>query len=242
MKQFFTGIGVFCLLAAAGVAHCADPAPDADKAPAYLGVLFGPVSEALYDQLPQLPRDQGVLVTQVLASSPAEKAGLRRNDILLQYNEKKIADCDDLVRLLQGDKPGRPVKLTFLRGGKETTTDALLIVGPAIKTAQEAKDGPGDAQPGVAKSGGPATVSVAATPIERGQLKVTFEYYPEGDSRLKAVTCEGAPDELAKQIDKQDLPEREKTIIHGAWQVALQRMRRADGRNDADKTPPADKR
>ncbi len=217
--------------------RCADPAPAADRGAAYLGVLFGPVSEALYDQLPRLPRDQGVLVTQVLAASPAEKAGLRRNDILLQYNDKKIADCDDLVRLLQEDRPGQAVKLTLLRGGKETTSDALLIAGPAIKTAQEVKGGPGDASAGVAKAGGPATVSVAATPLERGRLKVTIEFYPEGDARLKSVTCEGAPDELAGQIDKQNLPERERSMI----QVALQRICVLNAAKDVDKKAP-DKR
>ncbi len=197
---------------------------------AYLGVLFGPVSEALYDQLPQLPRDQGVLVTQVLADSPGEKAGLHRNDILLQYNDKKIRDCDDLVRLLQTDKPGRAIKLTFLRGGKETSADAALAVGPAIRTAQEVKTGVGDTAPGVAKAGGPAAVSVAATPLERGRLKVTIEFYPEDEARLKTVTCEGAPDEIAGQIDKQNLPERERGMV----QAALKRIRMLN----SDKAPP----
>jgi hypothetical protein len=238
MKQFFAALGVCCLLAVGAVARCADPAPDADKGAAYLGVLFGPVSEALYDQLPQLPRDQGVLVTQVLADSPAEKAGLRRNDILLQYNDKKIADCGDLVHLLQGDMPGRAVKITLLRGGKETTAAASLTVGPAIKTAQEARSGAGDAAPGVAKRGGPAAVSVAATPLERGRLKVTIEFYPEGESRLKTVTCEGAPDEIASQVDKQNLSERERSMI----QVALKRICVLNAGKDADKTPPPEAR
>ncbi len=234
MNRFFAAVNVCCLLALGGVAQCADPAPDADKGAAYLGVLFGPVSEALYDQLPQLPRDQGVLVTQVLADSPAEKAGLRRNDILLQYNEKKILDCGDLVRLLQTDKPGRGVKLTFLRGGKETTADASLAAGPAIRIAQEVKTGAGDAAPGVAKAGGPAAVSVAATPLERGRLKVTIEFYPEGEARLRTVTCEGEPDEIAGQIDKQNLPERERSMA----QVALKHIRVLNAVKDGDKTPP----
>ena len=233
MNRFFATLSICCLLAAAGVARCADPAPDGDKGAAYLGVLFGPVSEALYDQLPQLPRDQGVLVTQVLADSPGEKAGLHRNDILLQYNEKKIRDCDDLVRLLQADRPGGAVRLTLLRGGKEATADAALTVGPAIRTVQEVKAPAGDVAPGVAKPGGPAAVSVAATPLERGRLKVTIEFYPEGEARLKTVTCEGEPDEIAGQIDKQNLPERERGMV----QVALKRIRVLNAGKDADKTP-----
>ena len=230
MNRFFAVLSVCCLLTPGGAAQCADPA--SDQGPAYLGVLFGPVSEALYDQLPQLPRDQGVLVTQVLADSPGEKAGLRRNDILLQYNEKKIRDCDNLVRLLQADRPGRAVKLTFLRGGKEASADAALAVGPAIWTAQEVKTRAGDAAPGVAKAGGPAAVSVAATPLERGRLRVTVEFYPEGEARLKTVTCEGVPDEIAGQVDKQNLPERERGMV----QVALERIRALN----AEKMPPGE--
>ena len=168
---------------------------------------------------PQLPRDQGVLVTQVLTDSPAEKAGLHRNDILLQYNDKKIRDCDDLVRFLQADRPDRPVKLTLLHGGKETTAEATLTLGPAIRTAQEVKAGAGDAPP--------ASPSRRAGHGQRRRhaartrpTQVTIEFYPEGEVRLKTVTCEGVPDEIAGQVDKQNLPERERGMV----QVALKRI------------------
>ena len=219
MIRFVAALG--CCLLLGSVVRPADNAP-ADAPGAYLGVLFGPVPAALYDQLPQLPRDQGVLVTQVLSDSPAEKTGLRRNDVLLRYGDKVIHDCDDLVRFLQADAPGRAVRLTLLRGGKETTADAALALGPAIKTAQEAKSAAGaaDVAPGVAKPGGPATVSVAAAPLERGRLKVTIEYYPDGQSRPRSVTCEGQPDEIAGQVEKEGLSEREKSMVR----VALRRI------------------
>ena len=184
MKQFLAALALGCLLAAGGAARCADPAPAADKSAAYLGVLFGPLSEVFYSRFPELPHDRGVVVTQVLAGSPAEKAGLCRDDILLQYNNKKIADCDDLVRLLQEDRPGKPVRITLLRDGKETTTDALLIAGPAIKTAQEAKGGPGEGR----ASPSPAGRRRSASPprrFEHGRLKVTIEFYPEGRAGSK---------------------------------------------------------
>ena len=236
MIRFFAFCMMGCLLATGSFAHSAETPPKPDNGAAYLGILFGPVAEALYDQLPQLHRDQGVLITQVLADSPADKAGLRRNDIVLQYDDKKIHDCDDLVRLLQGDKAERTVKLTLLRGGKETTIKAALALGPAIRTAEEVKNGvaSGDVSPGVAKPGGPATVSVAATPLERGRLKITIEFYPEGESRLRTVICEGEPDEIASAIGaSKQLPERER----GMAQVALKRIRMLNPPKDADKPP-----
>jgi membrane-associated protease RseP (regulator of RpoE activity) len=194
---------------------------------AYLGVLFGPVAEALYEQLPQLPHDRGVLVTQVLADSPAEKAGLRRHDILLKYDGKKIGNCEDLVRLLQGDKPDHSVKLTLLRGGKETTAEAALTLGPAIKTAEEVA-------PGVAKPGKPSTVSVAAAPLERGRMRVTIEFFAEEEGRLNSVVCEGAPDEIDSQIEKQ-VPARERGMV----QVALKRIRTLNAAKASDKATGA---
>ena len=236
MKRLFAVCLMGCLLPMGSFARSAETPPPQDKGAAYLGILFGPVAEALYDQLPQLHRDQGVLVTQVLADAPADKAGLRRSDILLRYDDKKLRDCDDLVRLLQSDKAERTVKLTLLRGGKEQTIDAALALGPPIRTAEEVKNGAtaGEVSPGVAKPGGPAKVSVAATPLDRGRLKITIEFYPEGESRLRTVICEGEPDEIASDISvNKQLPERER----GMAQVALKRIRMLNPPKDADKPP-----
>jgi hypothetical protein len=237
MKRILPVLALSCLLSAWDAARSDDPSAETGKGAAYLGVLFGPVSEALYDQLPQLPRDQGVLVTQVLADSPAEKAGLHRNDILLRYDDQKICDCDDLVRLLQHDRPGRTVKLTWLRGGKEASADASLTLGLAIRTVQEVKSdaATGDDLPGVAKQGGPSTLSVAATPLERGRLKVTLEFYPDGESRLRSVTCEGQPEEIVSQVkEKEKLTDRQWSM----FSAALKRIEKLNAPKDADKPPP----
>ena len=62
--------------------------PPAEERGTYLGVLFAPVPDIVYDQLPQLRRDRGVVISHVLPDSPATKAGLRHNDILLQYGDE----------------------------------------------------------------------------------------------------------------------------------------------------------
>ena len=49
--------------------------PPAEERGTYLGVLFAPVPDIVYDQLPQLPRDRGVVISHVLPDSPATKAG-----------------------------------------------------------------------------------------------------------------------------------------------------------------------
>ena len=73
----------------------------------YLGVLFASVPDVVYDQVPQLDRNRGVVVSYVIPDSPAAKAGLRRNDILLQYDDHKLRDCEQLAHLIRDDKPER---------------------------------------------------------------------------------------------------------------------------------------
>src|SRR5437667_7680181 len=91
-------------------AHQNQTAPAEEKG-TYLGVLFCPIPEAVLDHLPQLPRTGGVMVTHILPGSPAEESGLRRHDILLQYDSEKIMGSDHLARLIRASKNEQRVSL-----------------------------------------------------------------------------------------------------------------------------------
>src|SRR4051812_16998285 len=106
-----SGAAVLACLILAGPVPAQSPARPDDQG-TFLGALFSPVPEALYDQLPHVPRRHGVLVTHVLPDSPAARADLRRHDILLRYDEEKIRDCEHLARLIQADRPERKVKFS----------------------------------------------------------------------------------------------------------------------------------
>jgi hypothetical protein len=89
---------------------------------AYLGVEVSPVPAALSSQLPNLLAEgQGVLIERVAKDSPAAKAGLQANDILLSYNQQKIGSPEQLITMVRGDTPGREVTIGFVRGGKSQT-------------------------------------------------------------------------------------------------------------------------
>jgi hypothetical protein len=208
--------------------------PASEDKGTYLGVLFGPLPEALYDQLPQLPRGQGVLITHVLPDSPAAKADLHRHDIVLSYDDTKVRDSEHFARLIQADKPERVVKLSLLRGGKEQSAEVTLTLGPVLRISQ-AKDAGSRVARGVgvpratAKPGSPPAVSVSATPLDNGKLRVTIEYYQEGTGRLKSIQCEGQPDDIDGEIKK--LPERERKLA----EVAFQRIRGINSQNKGEK-------
>src|SRR5262249_59191177 len=99
MKRFALSFTLFLLLPPFGaLAQNLENNPTGEEKGTYLGVLISPVPEVLYDQLPQLPPGQGVVVTHVLPDSPAAQAMLRRHDILLAYADEKIRDCEHFAR------------------------------------------------------------------------------------------------------------------------------------------------
>jgi PDZ domain len=218
------------------LAQVAPPAPKTEKG-TFLGVLFSPVPEALYDQLPNLPRNRGVLVTHVLPDSPAARAELHRNDVLLQYGDEKIRDCEHLAQLIQADKPNREVKLLLLRSGRDLTAKVMLTLDLGLRIATRDKPaltGP-EVPKGLAKPSSGAAVSVAATPLDQGKMKVAIEYYQEGTGRLRTVTCEGSVAVIDGEVKK--LPERERALV----QTALQRIRDLTMQKDDKPSPPTNR-
>jgi hypothetical protein len=193
------------------------PDPAREEKGTFLGVLIGPVPEVLYDQLPELPPGQGVVVAHVLPESPAARAGLHRHDILLRYNDEPIRDGEHFARLIRADQPEHKVKLALLRGGKRESVEATLALGPVLKIAEAGRDG--EVKRGMAKGGRPPSVSVAATPLDGGKLRVTVEYYQDGTGRLRTVTFEGTLAEIGREVQK--LPSR----VQGLANVALRRIR-----------------
>jgi hypothetical protein len=222
MKRLGVAVVAWLLVAASSLRAQAVPLTPSEDKGTYLGVLFSPVTEALYDQLPQLPRNQGVLITHILPDSPGAHADLHRHDILLRYQDEKIRDCEHLARMIRDDKPNRKVKLSLLRGGKEVSAEATLGLGPVMRIAPAFRASPTVPEPprGVAKPGGPASVSVSATPLEHGKMKVAIEFYQDGTGRLRTVTCQGSYTEIESEVQKQ-LPSRERSLV----QAALKRIR-----------------
>ena len=62
-------------------------------------------------------RDAGVEVVEIVEGSPAARAGLRGEDIILELSGSPVADASDLQRLMVGEAIGRPLTLRVLRRG-----------------------------------------------------------------------------------------------------------------------------
>ena len=71
--------------------------------------------------LVQLPERSGALVQAVLPDGPAEKAGLRRGDLLITVDERDIADPQALLEVVDAAAIDVPLPLKVLRAGRELT-------------------------------------------------------------------------------------------------------------------------
>jgi len=95
------------------------------KETAWLGVGIEEVSDAMASQL-GLDSGVGLLVTYVVADSPAAKAGIQKNDVLVTFEEQSLVHPSQLRKLVQVRKEGDRVKLTYFRGGKKESATATL--------------------------------------------------------------------------------------------------------------------
>jgi S1-C subfamily serine protease len=99
----------------------------------YLGVRYVPITKSLQEEN-KLSVDYGVLIQRgtardelaIIPGSPADKAGLQENDIILEINGVKLDTEHSLSGEIQKHKPGEVITLKVLSKGKEKTVSATL--------------------------------------------------------------------------------------------------------------------
>jgi C-terminal processing protease CtpA/Prc len=91
---------------------------DPKAARPWLGVQPEDLPDELRAQL-DLAEGEGLLVTQVMPGSPAEQAGLKKNDILTKIDGKVVKGEESLASFMKSARVGQEVTLTVLRKSKE---------------------------------------------------------------------------------------------------------------------------
>ncbi|MFA6588472.1 MAG: trypsin-like peptidase domain-containing protein [Patescibacteria group bacterium] len=99
----------------------------------FLGVRYVEITKAIQAQ-EKLSVDYGVLIQSgnsanepaIVSGSPAEKAGLKENDIVLEINGVKLDSTHGLATEIQKYAPGNEISLKVLSGGKEKTIKVTL--------------------------------------------------------------------------------------------------------------------
>ncbi len=103
----------------------------------YLGVRYMMITQELAKK-EKLPVDYGALIrgnesgSGVMPESPADKAGLQAEDIILEINNKKIDQDRSLVSIIQEYNTGDTLILKILRNNKEMTVSVILEERPNL--------------------------------------------------------------------------------------------------------------
>jgi serine protease DegQ len=92
---------------------------------AYLGIQPVQVTPEL-NQSYEIGSDTGVLVAEVVADSPAARAGMRSGDVIVRLDDAEISVVEDLFAELREHKPGETVTLELKRDGETRTVDVTL--------------------------------------------------------------------------------------------------------------------
>lgn len=95
----------------------------------YLGVAMDPITPERMAQH-RLENNSGAFVTLVVPGSPAERAGLRPNDVIRSFNRKRIADPTGLRARLNEVEIGEKIELGVLRDGSEQSVTAEIAEAP----------------------------------------------------------------------------------------------------------------
>jgi serine protease Do len=141
MKSWKTAARVAALLAA--VLAVVELAPTVQgqarvRAPRSLDVLAGRGSE-IGVSVREVEADAakgpaaGVVIADVKADSPAEKAGIRTGDVIVEFDGERVRSVRQFMRLVQETPAGRQVSAALTRDGQRTTVTVEPREGSAIR-------------------------------------------------------------------------------------------------------------
>jgi serine protease Do len=91
----------------------------------WLGVSIQPVTPELAQSF-NLEGEQGALVAEVLPDSPAEKAGMKPGDVVVEFNQRKITEMNELPRIVAATEVGKTVQLKVIRDKSPETITVII--------------------------------------------------------------------------------------------------------------------
>jgi serine protease Do len=91
----------------------------------FLGIFFQEIDKNTADAL-NLPAVEGVLVSKVQLGTPADKAGIKVGDVIVEFEGKRVEDGSKFRMMVAAVEPGHEVNLQILREGKKISKDIIL--------------------------------------------------------------------------------------------------------------------
>jgi len=88
----------------------------------WIGVVIQKITPEISKHL-ELAQETGALVSKVMPDGPAAKGGLKRYDVIVEFDGKPIAEMSDLPRVVAATPVGKTAKMVVLRDGKRKSLD-----------------------------------------------------------------------------------------------------------------------
>lgn len=157
----------------------------------WLGVAIQDLTPDLQEQF-DAPDTQGVLVSDVVKDSPAERAGLTRGDIIRQYDSHAVTDSRHLRSLVAETLPKANVTVHVLRDGAEQQVKVTIAEMPkdldAFASSDEAR-------------GKHALIGITVKPFSSGEKEgVEVTEVKAGSAASRAGIREG---DIIREINRQ---------------------------------------
>ncbi len=150
---------------------------------AQLGVSVQPVTSDLAASL-GLSDTRGAIVSSVEAGSAAERAGVKRGDVIVSFNGQPVTEYNALRNRVAEAKPGASATVGIMRDGSEKTLTVKLDEASPNRTARASSDAPEAAdQTALGVAVAPLTPEAAARAGIRGNVKGLLVQSVEPDSR-----------------------------------------------------------
>lgn len=169
----------------------APPQPGKEGGP-WLGIHTGEVPDALRAQL-DISEHEGLLIEQLAADSPAGRAGLQKNDIILSYNRKPVKSPEELRAELAKAEPGDKALIEYLRKGRKEK---------ATVTLGKRGDFAGEPVPPDAKAGGTATTKASSRTV-----------IVDKDGKTQIIENQQGADPIEQMLKDPNVPETMKESL-----------------------------
>ena len=75
-----------------------------------------------------LPTDTGLLITDVQAGSPADKAGITANSVMTRFDGTQLTDSSSLLELVMKHKVGDSVKVTIIPANSQIAQEVTITL------------------------------------------------------------------------------------------------------------------
>jgi hypothetical protein len=214
-----------------------------DQSEYWLGVECYPAPAMLRVHL-NLPDNQGLLVARVVPESPAAKAGLVENDLLMQAGEKKFGGVPDLSEAVEAAKDS-PLELEIIHAGKAKAVTVIpekrpanMVIRPLGNAsdwnqiqqwAQKMQSGAAANLPGRVRFQviQPGAILPPGTPVEPampGNMSININRNGNEPAKINVKWNDKTWDITEKELDKlpaEVRPHVERMLGHGKFQATL---------------------